>query len=311
MVAVSWTDLRGRLLVVVAAAGFGLMPIFAQYAYAEGMGVQTLLLLRFTIAAAALLGYLALTRRLVWPGRRALARLAVLGGVLYAAQSTLYFSAVRYISPTLAVLLLYLYPALVVLLTAVVERTPPSLTRLASIGLSLVGVVIVLGAPTGEVRLAGVLLALGAALTYAVYIVAGDRFSSTLPPFTTAAYVIAFAAVSFAVTGVARGAVDLTISPRGWAAVAGVAVISTIVAIGCFFAGMAAVGPAQAAILSVVEPVVSVAATALLLHKGLSALQIVGGVLVLAAAVWGVAGGGDRRTPPPVATRPTRPVGRG
>jgi drug/metabolite transporter (DMT)-like permease len=240
----SWTDLRGGLLVIAAAAGFGLMPIFAQYAYDEGMGVPTLLFLRFSIAAAALLGYLAVTRTLLWPGWRALARLALLGGVLYAAQSTLYFTAVRYISPTLAVLLLYLYPALVALLVAVIERTPPPMTRVASIALALTGLVIVLGAPTGKVRVAGVLLALGAALTYAVYIVAGDRFSTVLPPFTTAAYIIAFAAVSFAVTGLARGAIDLTISPRGWAAVLGVAVISTIVAIGCFFAGLAAVGPA-------------------------------------------------------------------
>jgi len=292
-------DLLGGVLVVVAAASFGLMPLFARHAYAAGVDVQTLLFLRFTIAAVVLVGCLAATKRLIWPGLRVVAWLTLLGGVLYALQATLYFSAVRVMSPTLAVLLLYLYPALVMGLSATITRVRPSAKQLAAIVLSLAGMVLVLGAPTGSVQTVGVLLALGAALTYAVYIMVGDRFSGTLPPFTTAAYVITFAALSFAVTGLARGGMRLAISGPGWTAVIAVAVVCTIVAIGCFFAGMALIGPVRAAILGVVEPIVSVAAAAIALGETITPLQAVGGGCVLVAAVWG------SRTPAPPPDRLT------
>ena len=72
----------------------------------------------------------------------------------------------------------------------------------------------------------------------------------------------------------------------GWAALVGISVISTLVAILAFFAGLKRVGAATASIVSTLEPVVTVALAAVFLQEMLSAVQLVGGVLVLAAAAW-------------------------
>jgi drug/metabolite transporter (DMT)-like permease len=278
---------RGGLLVVVSATGFGLMPIFALYAYAAGLNVPTLLLLRFTLAAIVLLAYLASTGRLRALSRRELGALALLGAVLYALQALCYFSAVQYISPALAVLLLYSYPAMVVLLSAALNRALPSVSGLASIGLSLVGMAFVVGSP-GQLNLVGVALAVGAAIVYAVYIIVGDRVSSRVSPLSTSAFVALFASMSFAVTGAATGSLHFDFAPGGWWPVIGVAIVSTVIAIGCFFAGVNAIGPTRASILSMVEPVVSIAAAALLLGVSMTGWQRFGGAVVLVGAAWGV-----------------------
>ncbi|MEV4758407.1 DMT family transporter [Micromonospora sp. NPDC049559] len=289
--------LRGSALVVVSAAGFGLMPIFARYAYSAGVNVPTLLLLRFALAAALLFGYLAARRRLPRPGgARQLGALVLLGGVLYATQSLLYFSAVRHISPALAVLLLYLYPAFVLLLSSAVGRHRPPLAGVGAIALSLVGMALVVGRPTAALSLVGVLYAVGAAVVYAVYIVVGDRGSAGLPPLGTSAFVALFAGTSFALAGTGTGALRFDFAASAWLPVLGVAAVSTVVAIGAFFAGMRVIGPTRASIMSMVEPVVSIVAAWLLLRESMTPTQVLGGAVVLAGAVWGVAGARDRTT---------------
>lgn len=280
----------GRALVILSAVGFGLMPIFARYAYTAGLTVPTLLLLRFTLAAALLFGYLTVTGRFVMPRRRELAGLLLLGGVLYAAQSLLYFTSVRFISPALTALLLYLYPAIVLVLTAVVTRTRPAPARIAAVIVSLIGLGVVLGSPSAATGWFGVLCGIGAAVVYSVYIVIGGRVGATVSPVGATAFVTLSAAVTFAVTGLATGSLRWDFDRGGWWAVLAVALVSTVIAIGAFFAGMNVIGPVRASILSMIEPVVSVAAAAWLLNESMTAVQLLGGALVLAAALWGVTG---------------------
>ena len=293
--------LRGGGLVVVSAAGFGLMPIFARYAYSAGVTVSTLLFLRFALAAALLFGYLAVRGQLP---RRVTARqagaLLLLGAVLYSLQSLFYFSAVEHISPALAVLLLYLYPGIVLLLSSALGRHRPPLAGVGAIVLSLVGMALVVGRPTAALSLVGVLYAGGAAAVYAVYIVVGDRASAGLPPLTTSAFVALFATTSFAVVGTGTGTLRFDFSAHAWLPIVGVAVFSTVVAIGAFFAGMSVIGPTRASIMSMVEPVISIVAAWLLLRETMTPVQALGGAVVLVGAVWGVTG--TRRTSPGPAT---------
>ena len=70
----------------------------------------------------------------------------------------------------------------------------------------------------------------------------------------------------------------------GWAATVAIAVVCTVVAILAFFAGLKRIGPARAAIASTLEPVVTVVLAWAVLGESLSAMQLLGGALVLGAA---------------------------
>ncbi|WP_271222724.1 EamA family transporter [Streptosporangium carneum] len=272
---------------LVSAAGFGLIPVFASYAYGTGMSVTTLLMLRFAIAAVVFLAWLGLRGRFGRPTGRQWATLALLGG-MYATQSLLYFTAVQRIAPALAALLLYLYPGLVSVLTAVVDRARPGWAVVGPILVSLAGLVLVVGRLDAELDLPGVLTAVGAAVAYACYIVLGSRASAELSPTVTSAYLSMFATGAFALLGLALGSLDLGFATAGWGWAAAVAVVSTVLAIALFFVGATALGPVRASILSMLEAVVAVVASWLLLGGTLSWSQLAGGVVVLAGALWGI-----------------------
>ena len=276
----------GVLLIMLSAFGFGLMPIFATYAYAGGVNVPTLLFLRFSLAAVCLFVYL-FWRRTVWRlGRREMSALLFLGAVLYTMQSAFYFSAVRYIPASLAALVLYLYPVFVAGLAVWLDKETLSLHTALPAVLSLTGIAVVLGAPLDEVDGFGVLLSFGAAIVYSVYITLGRRVVAAVSPLMTSAVISAFAALSFLVFGLADSSLQFAFSGATWAVIAGVVVFSTILAMATFFAGMERIGATRASILSTVEPVVTIGCSALLLGEKLSWLQGFGALLVLTGAVW-------------------------
>jgi drug/metabolite transporter (DMT)-like permease len=289
---------RGAVATLVSAAAFGLMPVFAFYAYGTGMSVTTLLMLRFAIAAAVFLAWLGLRGKLGRLTGRQWATLALLGGGMYAAQSLLYFTAVQRIAPALAVLLLYLYPGLVSVLSAVVDRTRLSWAIAGPILVSLAGLTLVVGRLDAGLDVLGVLAAIGAAVAYALYIVLGSRVSAALSPTITAAYLSTFATGSFVLLGLVSGGLDLGFAAPGWGWAAAVAIVSTVLAISLFFVGATTLGPVRASILSMLEPVVAVVATWLLLGGTLSGLQLAGGAVVLAGAVWGILAAPSRGTAP-------------
>jgi drug/metabolite transporter (DMT)-like permease len=279
---------KGYLLIALSAAAFGLMPFFALSAYHDGLNVTTLLFLRFGIAAVILFCYGWWRREL----RRLTAReaflLFALGGVLYTAQSTFYFSAVQYISPALAVLLLYLYPALVTGLSALVNKENISLTIYFSIAFSFIGVTFTLGWIELGNSILGIILSVGAALVYAIYIVFGDRICLTVPPLITSAYVTLFAAVSFAIFGSFSGGLVLSFPASAWMPTIAVALISTVLAIGFFFAGIEAIGATRAAIVSNLEPVVNIVAAVVLLNATMTLVQLAGALMVLSGSTLGM-----------------------
>ncbi len=278
---------HGVLLCLLAAAGFGAMAILAKLAYGEGLGVTGLLLARFTLAGV-LLWLLVAVRRVALGGlARPLALGLVLGGAGYAFEAGLYFAALERIDASLASLLLYAYPAFVTVGALALGRNRPDARRWLALGLASAGLVLVLGAGGGEADPTGVALALGSAAAYATYILGSERLSRRLPPLAFAACVCTGAAVPFAAAAALGGEATGVgaLSAAGWLWVVAIAVVSTVVPIAAFLGGLARIGSSRASILSTVEPPVTVVLAVLIFGEALGWPQILGGALVLSAAV--------------------------
>lgn len=275
----------GYILILLSAAGFGLLPIFALFAYESGVSVTTLLFLRFAIAAIVFFGCVFLYSRTWNVSRRQLVSLLLLGSILYTLQSSAYFLSVKYIPASLATLLLYLYPVFVAILSFFFNKEALSKRLMVSVLLSLGGMVLVLGTPGGDVNVLGVLLALGAAAIYSLYIIIGNRVTSSVPPIVTSAYIALFASMSFFTWGVFTDSLHFSFNKTGWIAIIGVAIFSTVVSMLTFFVGMNKTGPTRASIVSMVEPIVTILFSFVLLHEQMAALQILGGAIVLTGAV--------------------------
>jgi drug/metabolite transporter (DMT)-like permease len=274
--------LTGFIFVIVSAVSFGAMPIFARIAYRSGVDVTTLLFLRFTIAAPLMAGLMAVKRAPV-PRGAPLGGLLLLGGLGYVGQAFCYFTALTFASASLVALLLYLYPAIVAAAAAVFLKEKLTLPKGAAIALALAGAVLTVGFG-GSGKPAGIVFAVCGALIYSAYIITGARIMKKTSALPSSAVVIASAALVYAIIAWARGPVWPG-TAAGWVAVACVAVVSTVIAIGGFFAGMERIGPTSASTLSTVEPAVTVCLAASFLGEKIAPLTIAGGVLILAAVV--------------------------
>jgi drug/metabolite transporter (DMT)-like permease len=277
------TRLTGVGLALLSAASFGVMPVLTKVAYADGADAVGVLSVRFTLAGLVLL-VLARLRGEPLPRGRTLVALSLLGGVLYVAQSLCYFLALERVSASLTALLLYFFPALVVLLSAVLLRVRPRPGAVACVAVATAGTAMTLG-PLGSVEVLGVALGLASATAYATYIVlSGQVVDDDAGPFATSAVVILACAAGYDVLALATGAA-VPSAASAWLALVGVALVGTVVAVAAFFAALPRLGAPDTAVVSTLEPVVTVAAAALVLGERLSALQLSGGVLVLAAVV--------------------------
>ncbi len=283
-------------LVFLSAAGFGVLPIFALYAYQGGASVTTVLFLRFLLAAAIFGGYTLFKREQVTLSRFHWISLFLLGGVLYTLQSMFYFSAVKHIPASLAALLLYTFPIYVSILSFWVDRETLSRTTILSMGLSIGGLALVLGASFGVIDVYGVLLACGAALVYSCYIVLGNRVVRQLPSMVTSTFVSLFAAFSLLVIGLSNGSLVLQIGGQAFAAIVGIALFSTVLSMLTFFQGLKLIGSTRASVLSMIEPVITSGFSALLFGERLTLWQWIGGLAVLGGATLVVATQGRRAT---------------
>ena len=271
--------LTGVALALVSAAGFGVMPVLGKVAYDEGAEPVGVLAVRFALAAVALL-VLARVLGQPLPRDRRLGILALLGGIGYVGMSLCYFSALERISAGLTALLLYVFPALVVVLSAVLLRERPRPLAAGCVALALAGTALTIG-PVGGGQGSGVALGLGAALVYSVYILGSSRVRG-VGAFAMAAVVLSAAAVT---TGTLAAATRpaLPTSATAWLALVGVALLGTVVAVTAFLGAIALIGPSDASVLSTVEPVVSIVVAGLVLGERLSATQLLGGAVVLLA----------------------------
>src|SRR3954449_12535918 len=276
----------GAAFVLASAVAFGCMPIFGKEAFEAGVGVATLLFVRFAMAAPVLWLGVALHSGSFPRERGPVLRALALGAFGYSMQAGLYFLALERMDASVLSLILYSYPALVTGAAILLRRESASRRRLVALVTASGGLVLVLaGAGLGSLDLAGCAFGAGAALTYSAYILVSDGVTSELDALPLAALVSTGAAVSLGLVAAATGSLDLGFEPAGWLWLGSAALISTVGAVVLFFSGMSRVGPSTAAILSTLEPPVTVTLVFVTFHDSLGAIQLLGAVAVLGAAV--------------------------
>ncbi len=277
---------RGVWLCLLSAVAFGLAAVFGKQCFAAGFSVSSMLAGRFAIAAVVFWAIVAI-RRPALPGPRLLLTCLALGGVGYALQAACYFSALTRIDASLVGQILYVYPAVVMVLGLALRRESASRRKFAALGCSLAGLALLLGyaGSNGPVAPAGVLLAFCSALTYALYITVANGLPEDFDVYLLSALVCSSAAVSVGLFGLTTGSLQAPAVPSGWLWLALIALVSSVISIGCFLGGLRLVGASTAAILSCLEPVVTAASAIVVYSEQLNAGQVVGAAVVLAAVV--------------------------
>jgi drug/metabolite transporter (DMT)-like permease len=278
----------GALLVFSSAVCCGLIPIFAIYAYQGSATVFEVIFLRAVIASGIFFLYLLLRPRKI-SLNRVLVGYLLITGIVEGLQASLFLTAVKYIQASLAELLFYTYPVLVSVFSFFLFKERLSVKATAAAAFSFVGLLMVLGTSMGKVNLYGVLLALGAALVCAFDVLLSYRVVKEVEPVVASAFITMFTALASLPVGLLSGQITFSIEFKGWLAITACALICTNLARVAFLTGIKRVGSTFASVLCLVEPLVTVAFSALLFSQVLSAVQLLGGMVILAGGAMVVA----------------------
>jgi drug/metabolite transporter (DMT)-like permease len=215
----------------------------------------------------------------------------------YVGAAFAYLAALKYASAGLVALLLYLYPMFVALLAVLLLHEPLTGAKGLALGLALTGTALAVGPLRGQAL--GILLAIGSALLYAIYVIVGTGVMRRVSP-------VQSSAVIFTTAGICNGVLMLVTGPnlpatgRGWAVITAMVVITTLLPVMAFLSGLRRIGPTNAAMLSTLEPVVTVLLASWWLHETLTPVTLLGGGLILTAVL--LSTHGELRRRPPTAT---------
>jgi drug/metabolite transporter (DMT)-like permease len=272
----------GLALTLASALLLSGLGVTTQLAFDAGASVGTLLSGRFLVAAAVL-----------WPllwvigSRRPAPRQIVTGLVLglgYGAHAWLFTASLARLDAGLVDLLLFTYPALVMLGAVALRRDRWSARRAIALGAAAAGTALVLAGGLGSIDPLGVALALGSAVAYAAYILASAGQLERTDPFLLTALATTGAAIMLTAAGAAQNNVSLAVDPSALALIAAVGLVA-VAGMSTFVAGIGRLGPARASIVSAVQPALTPVFGYLVFADRLGPEQMAGGVLVIAAVV--------------------------
>ena len=279
----------GFLAVGAAASIWGTLGFFAKILYAEGVSFEALVAVRASVGWAAMLLFVLLT----WGvrSRRVTGRdflfLVPLGLVGIGAFYLLYFFTVRESTVGTAAILLYSSPAFVALLAWIFLKETLGPLRLLALALTFGGIFLVVGGyEPGALEVSLPVLATGllSGLTYGLYSIFGKPLAGHLEPAIILSYALGFGSVLLVLAALPTFHTLVGLSSSSYALLVMLAVVHTALAFGLYTVGLKRLDAGQAAIVATVEPVVAGAIGVVLLGEELTALKVIGALLVLAGA---------------------------
>jgi drug/metabolite transporter (DMT)-like permease len=271
----------GILFALTTACGLGAITTQAKIFYVDGGNALTLMLARFVVSTLVF-GLLLLLRRasLAVESRQRLP-LALLG-LIWSGAMICYLVAVETISVSLAVLILYFYPLLVLGYSVMRGQLRASLPLIALFCTAFVGLYLALSGGSVTVDLKGVLFAALASAGAAFTFICGARVAPTMSPLLVTFWVNAVGLLLI----LPLMADKLALPETSAATLAlSLATLFYLVAILSQFQALARLPAARAAFLLNLEPVVSILLASLILHESLSVIQASGVIMVIAVVI--------------------------
>lgn len=287
----------GASLIVLAAVCFATLGPLSRFAGDAGVSSLTLVTWRAGLGALVMIGFvLALWAAGVARPVRVRAipirdrRFMLAAVVANTALNLSVFIAFTRISIALALLVFYLYPAFVAVVSVIWFGERLDRLRWLALGVSLAGLVLVLAGAgsVGEIDALGIGLAFVGGLAQVFFVLAARHGFAHVPGPQAAGFLMAGACTLYVLISAATGAFGALAVPVSSGAALWPVLVAGVIGAGvptvAYITGIRMLGPSRAAILATLEPVVAVALAAWLLGELPTLVQLAGGVLILASA---------------------------
>ena len=285
---------KGYILGAVAAATYGLNPLFALPLYGAGLDPDSVLFFRYLFSLPILALMIKLRGRNFKLQRKEILPIALMG-FLFAISSLTLFQSYNHMAAGIASTLLFVYPIMVALIMAVCFKERLTWTTALCIILALSGIGLLYKGEDGDtLSLVGVALVMASSLSYAIYIVSVNRPAlKDIATLKLMFYGLAFGMLVFLVRLDFGRSLHLVPSDQWylWGALVALAVFPTVISLGCTTLAIQYIGSTPAAILGALEPLTAVVIGVLVFGEPLTPRLLCGIVLIVAAVTLVVAGG--------------------
>lgn len=274
---------------IITGITYGLNPLFAVPLMKNGAATESILFFRYFFAVLLLGLFMILRKQSFRISGKQVGALLVLG-LLYTSSSIFLFDAYEYIASGLATTLVFLYPVLVAIIMVFLKVVPSWPVWLA-IAATFAGVLIMTQSDgTQTINPIGVLLSVGSALVYALFIVIINRnkaianISNTLLTFyalTVGAFVF-LVKILYSDTALTAG----INTGSDWLSLIGLAILPTIVSTATLAIASRNIGATKASVLGVFEPITAIVIGTLVFGEPLTTNIIVGISIAMVAVTF-------------------------
>ena len=282
---------KGFILGAIAAASYGMNPLFTLPLYSAGMSVDTVLFYRYSLAVIVL-GIMMKFQEQSFAIKRVDVLPLCIMGLLFAFSSLFLFMSYNYMDAGIASTILFVYPVLVAIIMAVVFKEKVSPITMFSIALAFVGISMLCKSPGGQtLSLVGITFVFLSSLSYAIYIVGVNRSSlKDMPIAKLTFYVLLFGLSVYVVRLQFCTELQVIPTPMLWINAVSLAVFPTVISLVTMTKAIHYIGSTPTAILGALEPVTALFFGVLVFGEQLTP-RIILGILMVITAVTLIIGG--------------------
>ena len=274
-------------MAAAATAGLAMKGIFAKFAYIAGASVIVVVLMRMVIGLPlfwAAERWTNSAQRTVLTERDILLCVGFGGAFLLATLAD--FAAIHRLGVGISRIILFTYPLIIVLLTALIERRRPSARQLLAFVIAYGGLIVVLQPNRDDLGpnfWQGVGFGLTSAVTIATYFCLANPLIKRIgaPRFSVISQVSATAGM-IVVAALTLTTESFAFQPEGWMWIVLIVVIATVAPMLMLYESMRRIGAARASLIALLGPVITVIVAWLVLDERLAPVQLIGFGMVLA-----------------------------
>ena len=283
---------KGYILGSIAAASYGMNPLFALPLYKAGMDPDSVLFFRY-LFAIPLLGIMIKARGRSFKIQRKETFPLIIMGLLVALSSLTLFLSYNYMAAGIASTLLFVYPIMVALIMAMVFKEKLALQTIVCMLLALGGIGLLYKSEDGStLSLIGTLLVFASSLSYAIYIVGINQTSlKNVATLKVTFYVLLFGLSLFVARLLYSGVLNTPDQWYLWANLLALAVFPTAISFLCTTGAIQYIGSTPTAILGALEPVTAIFFGIAVFGESLTVRERFGLVMIIVAVTLVIAGG--------------------
>lgn len=277
----------GTINGIIAAASYGTNPLFALPLYSRGMGVNSVLFFRYSIAVILYGIWLVCFKKISLKLSRNEIIPVFLLALMFSLSSLTLFEAFNYIEAGIACTILFIYPVLVAVMMSIFYKEKLTGIIAAAIGLTSCGILLLYnGKPGTSLNLHGIALVIASAFLYAFYIICvkKNKVIKSIQAQKLSFYVMFFGLIVYIYNLNFCTQLQMPQSPFMWLCVICLSIFPTIISLETITIAIKLIGSTTTAILGALEPLTAIFFGILFFDEHLT-LRITLGIILILSGV--------------------------